>query len=172
MVFDIKKLFKKVCMVSAAATMAVGLGSSFVGATAPTNGTTTGTKLNNSVTISASETALTASIELASNLKYNGSAQSLVTSATIIPPSTITDDNEIATAQAAINASGATLYLRVVKQGATDDKKGWAEVWKNGSAVADALNASNLKGTEAGKYDIYYYIDGNGNYNDSSNANS
>lgn len=165
MVLNIKNLFKKVCMLSAAATMAVGLGASFAEAGEPKDGTT-GIPLDDSVTIGASATTLTPSIELATGLKYTGSPLNLIKSASIIPPETITNETDRATAQTAINDSGAALWLRVVKNGTTDGKTGWTKVWENGTAVSGALSESNLQGTQNGTYDVYYYIDGNGNYND------
>ena len=150
MVLNIKNLFKKVCMISAAATMAVGLGASFAGATPPTDGTTTGTSVGN-VTIGASETVLTQSITLAQDLKYTGSPHNLITAASITN---------------AAAGSGVALYLRAVKSDTTSDPKTWTKVWENGTAISGALSNSNLQGTQNGTYNVYYYIDGNGNYDD------
>lgn len=154
MMLNIKNLFKKVCMLSAAATMAVGLGASFAGATVPDD-TKVGIKAGDT-TIGASATTLTPSIELATGLKYTGSPLNLVKAASI---------------ENAAPDSGVALYLRAVKNGDTSTTKTWTKVWENGTAVPGALSESNLQGTQNGTYDVYYYIDGNGNYNDVKGKN-
>jgi len=154
MVLNIKNLFKKVCMLSAAATMAVGLGASFAGAAKP-DGTKVGIKASDT-TIGASEATLTQSITLATDLQYTGSAQNLVKDASITN---------------AAPGSGVALYLRAVKGDDTSTTKTWTKVWENGTAVSNALSDSNLQGTQNGTYNVYYYIDGNGNYNDVKGAN-
>jgi hypothetical protein len=157
MVLNIKNLFKKVCMLSAAATIAVGLGASFAEATPPNKGTT-GTKLSDSVTINAA-TALTPTITLTNDtLTYDGNFKTLITAAYL----------------SAETGSGAKLYLRAIKNGTTSDTKTWTMVWEEGNTALNSddtrFDTENLQGKTAGQYDIYYYIDGNGNYADSSDA--
>lgn len=146
MTLNIKNLFKKVCILGASATMALGFFSPLSNAVPPTDGSTQGIKIEET-TISQSDTTLTAWVTVKNGLKYTGVAQELISQCGIsnLP-----------------NNKGAELYLRAVRQGDTSATISWTRVIdENGGQ-----NVSGITGTEAGKYDIYYYINGMGRYND------
>ena len=162
MVLNIKNLFKKVCMLSAAATMAVGLGASFVGARSPAT-TDKGVKAGE-VTIGTSDSILSAVIELKSGLKYTGSLQQLINSAKIQ-----IKVGEAEASEYVRTSEGVQLYLRIADSLDTMPASvdNWVNVTNADSSIdTEKFSDDNLKRQQGKTYYVYYYIDGNGNYND------
>ena len=164
MVLNIKNLFKKVCMLSAAATMSVVLSASFAGARSPAT-TDKGVKAGE-VTIDPSDSILSAEIGLKSDLKYTGNLQQLIDSAKIK-----IKEGEAEASEYEKTNEGVQLYLRIA-----DDSSGtmpasggdWVNVMKADGSIDTGKFSSddNLKRQQGKTYYVYYYIDGNGNYKD------
>jgi len=147
MVLNIKNLFKKVCILGASATMALGLCAPLANAAAP--GSDTG-KLRGAVTIAQSTTGLTVTINLKNNLTYTGSAQQLIDSVDV---------------GGFAGTPGVKLYLRAVRPGqSASENVTWTLVSTDKDVDWQALNS--ITGNEPGEYNIYYYLDGNGAYPD------
>lgn len=171
MVLNIKNLFKKVCMLSAAATMAVGLGASFAEAGTPGAGTT-GVEVG-SVDISKAGSTdslvLTVTIPLADTLTFNGTAQQLILASKTANNETttlnVTSSLETSNFQFYGTNSNVDLWLRVA-----DVTDGTAATAAAGDWIQytgeSSLTNSKLKRTNVGTYKVYYYIDGKNNYND------
>ena len=158
MVLNIKNLFKKVCMLIAAATMAVGLGASFAEAGTP-GSNTTGSLIDGSVTISKrsitdSEASSLYSIVLNAAHTYDGNPYNIIQSITKESPTGMGDTRTI------------NLYLRVADaQGDAPGASGTGKEWKlYDSTKTNPLN--DWQRTNTGTYYVYYYLDGGNNYND------
>ena len=164
--FTLKKWFKKACLFSASALFSLNLGSSLVNAAPPTN-ETVGGKYNDFASIIGGELKLKPVVITNKGLYYNKdnpSEQTLINTnstdqgtqggiAVKLPNGNILSN---------VSGSGIAMYLRAVKQGTSPSENiTWIKVWENGSTIYDGGTAS-ITGQDAGKYDIYYYIDGNG----------
>ena len=144
MVLNIKNLFKKVCMLSAAATMAVGLGASFAGASAP-DSDVEGTLLGNSGAITIGNKTFTIDVKYNPNLAYTGSPIAVLNSITLNG----VENTDLSTVKG-------QLYLRV-KNTATDATGDENDSgWKSSSDLT-AITVKN-KGT----YSVYYTTDTDG----------
>ena len=158
MVLNIKNLFKKVCMLSAAATMAVGLGASFAEAGTPES-STLGTRVDGTATISKSTTNPIATIGLNATQTFTGGPLQLISNITSVK----LGDQELTYTG---NAASVKLYLRVADtQETSTSTANWVEY-----TGAESLSDTNLTRTNAGTYYVYYYIDGGDNCNDSSSS--
>ena len=149
MTLNIKNLFKKICVLGASATMALGLCAPLANAAQPTDGTT-GIRWNSSVVISPANgyNTLSVNLNLANNLTYNGSAQQLVTNGTVTKNGS--------------EGTGTELWLRVVKTSDNSQQIGWTKVID----ASDVKTFTGITATNSDTYDIYYYVDGKGNYTD------
>jgi hypothetical protein len=163
MVLNIKNLFKKVCMLSAAATMSVVLSASFAGARSPAT-TDKGVKAGE-VTIDPSESILSAEIVLKSDLKYTGNLQQLIDSARIK-----IKEGEAEASDYEKTNEGVQLYLRIADSLDTmpANVSDWVNVMKADGSIDTGKFSSddNLKRQQGKTYYVYYYINGNGNYKD------
>ena len=163
MVLNIKNLFKKVCMLSVAATMAVGLGASFVGAESPT--TQKGVKVGSVGIDKAGSTVLKVTIPLEDTLTFNGNARQLILESntegkTLSVTSTLKQITFVGT------DSDVDLYLRVSDDINTPPTK---SDWIKYEEASTLMNAK-LTRTDAGTYYVFYYVDGKTNYSDITGA--
>lgn len=157
MMLNIKNLFKKVCMLSAAATMAVGLGASFVGAAAPST-TTKGEQATGTAQIGQASNALKVTVTThTSAYTFDGKAKQLIDSVNVT--SSISGDSSFSYYG---DNSSVDLYLRVSDDiNTTPTKSDWIKYEE-----ASTLMNANLTRTDAGTYYVFYYVDGKTNYND------
>lgn len=140
-----KKFLKKVCLLSSAALVALGLGMPMASATAPGAGDI-GALYDGQSIIGKGDINYGFTLTLP-QLKYNGQAQQLITGLTsngVLP-------------------EGATLYLRVSNSLGTGPLE--ASEWVAYTGESSFEDAA-LKRTNIGTYHIYYYIDGGNNYED------
>lgn len=162
MVLNIKNLFKKVCMLSAAATMAVGLGASFAGATTP-NASTLGTHVGSTAISKSTNGNPIATIVLNATQTFTGGPLQLISSITSV---TLGDQSLAYTG----NAASVKLYLRVADTEETSTTTAnWVE-YTEAQSGDGSLSDTNLTRTNSGTYHVYYYIDGGNNCNDSSSS--
>jgi hypothetical protein len=152
MVLNIKNLFKKVCMLSAAATMAVGLGASFAEAAPGANDT--GFSID-SVSIAKGNiplnTGATNYVTLGFNtVTYNGNGQQLINSVTTN-----------------YDTTKANLWLRIADDSNGTISTDWVQYTGANSLTADALKRTNL-----GTYYVYGYMESNDTNYDAPTANS
>lgn len=169
MVFNIKNLLKKVCLLGASATMAFGLCSSFVSAAAPGasdpgvsldsadigkasdvtgNTTNNGTQADGVITVDAT---------LASTLTFDGTAKQIISSI-----------NHVYFGSVDLNITGSDsdvdLYLRIAD---TQDANPASGDWvKYDNSSNNNLDNAKLKRRAGGTYYVYYYIDGKNSMND------
>lgn len=176
--FTFKKLFKKACLFGISSLFSLNLGSTTVGAVPPTNGSTVGGKYNDFASIGGGDQnqklKLIPVVITNKGLYYNkdnpqdqllintnSSAQGAQGGIAVkLPDGTILNTSNS-------SGSGVAMYLRAIKQGTSPQANiVWTKVWENGITIYP--NGTQLiTGKDAGKYDIYYYIDGN-NYVDSN----
>ena len=151
MVLNIKNLFKKVCMLSAAATMAVGLGASFAEAAPGANDT--GFKIE-SVSIAAASITKTdtnkpyVTLSWISNLSYDGSSKQLIESVST-------------------NFTDGTLYLRIAdtEGAAPTNANDWVKYdITDSTSITSSLSNEKLKRVNAGTYYAYGYIETDENH--------
>ena len=142
-----KNILRKVSLLSSAALLALGLSAPMASAAAPTS-SEMGTRWDGDVTIGRGTYVYDLTLNLATGLTYNGSAQQLITSVAAAP-------------------THGTLYLRIVNSSLQGDARlpssqhGWVQYETESSLTNDALKA-----TDMGTYDVYYYVDDSDpNYN-------
>lgn len=166
MMLNIKNLFKKVCMLSVAATMAVGLGASFAEAEEPGAGTT-GVEVG-SVDISKAGSTdspvLTVTIPLADTLTFDGTAQPLILASN--GTKTLNVKSNLETITFFGTNSTVDLWLRVANDINTPPTK---SDWIKYEEASTLMNAK-LTRTDAGTYYVFYYVDGKTNYSDITGA--
>ena len=173
MVLNIKNLFKKVCILGASATMALGLCAPLASAVPPTDGVTVGGKYNDYALIGNNgELTLVPVIITDKNIRFDNQPHSLINTNS----SDSGADGGIAVKTSGgknlkkgnDDGSGVAMYVRAVKQGDNPSANiVWHKVWQGGKTIygdqaSGNVGTSKVVGTAAGKYDIYYYIDGNG----------
>jgi hypothetical protein len=163
MVLNIKNLFKKVCMLSAAATMAVGLGASFAGATPP--GITTKGAQAGTAQIDQASNALEVTVTThASPYTFDGTAKQLIDSVSVT--SSIQGDTSFSYYG---ENSSVDLWLRVDTSTDTPTNAQWVRYTDESSGNGSLLD-TNLTKTDAGNYYVFYYVDGKTNYSDITGA--
>lgn len=129
-----KHILRKVCLLSSAALVALGLSAPMASAAAPT-GSDAGILWNDTVTIGKGSYTYDLTLLMATGLTYDGTAKQLISSVT-----------------GGVPAHGA-LYLRV-----GDSAPASGDDWVKYEGV-DSLAATPLKRTNAGTYNVYYYMD-------------
>lgn len=164
MVLNIKNLFKKVCMLSAAATMAVGLGASFVGAEGPST-TTKGEQATGTARIGQASDALTVTVTThTSAYTFDGTAKQLIDSVKVT--SSISGDSSFSYYG---DNSSVDLWLRVDTSTDTPTNAQWVRYTGEASGTGSLLD-TDLTRTDAGTYYVFYYVDGKTNYSDITGA--
>lgn len=170
MTLNIKNLFKKICVLGASATMAMGLCAPLANATPPTDGVTVGGKYNDFASIGNNgDLTLIPVIITRKNIYYDNSQNNLIDTNSNAEGTdggiTVKTSEGTSLKKNNDDGSGVAMYVRAVKQG--DDPRTnivWHKVWQGGKTIGGDTNGvgnGSVKGQAAGKYDIYYYIDGN-----------
>ena len=163
MMLNIKNLFKKVCMLSVAATMAVGLGASFAEAEEPGAGTT-GVEVGSVLINKAAGTELTVDIPLSDTLTFDGTAKQLILASN--GTKTLNVKSNLETITFFGTNSTVDLWLRVADDINTPPTK---SDWIKYEEASTLMNAK-LTRTDAGTYYVFYYVDGKTNYSDITGA--
>lgn len=151
MVLNIKNLFKKVCILGASATMALGFLSPLANAAPPSqNDQGTLWSYGTARITASSDTKVNVKLTLNTNLTYDGSAKQLISGIYAFA----TDGNK-----------GFEIWARAVKVGATDSTPyNWQKVVSSDGTIT----LSNVTGTDVGDYNVYLWFDGNGYFNDNA----
>lgn len=149
MLFNLKKVFKKVCTLGGALMFLFPLVTPVANATPP-GALTYGKRLENFIAYISGENLNirfdAIEVTAKTNLKYTGTALQL------FEGFSYKKDGE----QVTVENDGITTYFRVHRKG---DPEPSSYTWTN--------SISTLKGTARGTYELFYYIDGGNEYEDS-----
>ncbi len=185
---SIKSFLKKACILGVSAVMIFGLGINSMAT--PPNGNIVGKLYTDYATIGGDmEATLVPVVITQKGLYYdpeNPQPQVLINTGSNengtdggIAVKSVKSDAEINLKKGSDDGTGVALYLRAVKHGDNPNENiNWICVWRGGKTIYNlqdtttyqdipGYGTSQITGTDVGRYDIYYYIDGNGLYPDS-----